>query len=418
MNTTEYLKQQAVDRYLQSGDFNGLSVRLSELQEIVAIDELKGLIRDGLVDINFGDGHPNPHIKATELDPPDIQIDKIDSGQFDRVCIYPTQKTLADILDADQFSDRPFTRRLALGEPQLKFYAFDLATLEFYRNDPRYHYRCDDLHGQISVSDEYFGSTDMAKKDQVLIQTFGFCFDQELNRYLAVYLWYLRGLNPEHQKVWDARRIDGEFTLHPDYWMSTRGEWPKGVSVFSAFISEQVAVNGLAKRMGKPNLFHKTYLDNERPKNFAFLIRPTAREFNDFIMTLDHMMSDNINKQFFKGDIPLERDIEREDGKIVVEEIGTIPLLDKWLSQHFKTEDQDIINSAIQAFREVRKLRQRPAHSVTPDEFDQKFVKDQRLIIGEAYHAMSALRQVFAYHPANADYEVDGWLETAKIRNF
>ncbi|MBL2669435.1 AAA family ATPase, partial [Klebsiella pneumoniae] len=75
--------------------------------------------------------------------------------------------------------------------------------------------------------------------------------------------------------------------------------------------------------IGKPELFRKDYSD-DMPKEFGFLLRPTLSEFNNFMLLLDKMMSDNINKKFFEGDVELEIEKEREDGKIVVRPKGTI----------------------------------------------------------------------------------------------
>ena len=73
----------------------------------------------------------------------------------------------------------------------------------------------------------------------------------------------------------------------------------------------------MSEIIGKPNLFKHSYY-NERPKEFGFLLRPTDSEFNDFILLLDKMMSDNINKRFFENDVDLETEEERDDGKIII----------------------------------------------------------------------------------------------------
>jgi hypothetical protein len=50
--------------------------------------------------------------------------------------------------------------------------------------------------------------------------------------------------------------------------------------------------------MGRPNLFRQDfgqYGENE-PRRFTFLVRPTLEEFNEFVLLLDKMLSDNLNK--------------------------------------------------------------------------------------------------------------------------
>ena len=53
--------------------------------------------------------------------------------------------------------------------------------------------------------DEYLKSHAMREHDQVLLQTFGFAYDKDLKRAVAVFLRYLHDLSPEHQRVWAAK---------------------------------------------------------------------------------------------------------------------------------------------------------------------------------------------------------------------
>lgn len=63
-------------------------------------------------------------------------------------------------------------------------------------------------------------------------------------------------------------------------------------------------------------------------RKFGFLVRPTHSEFNDFVLMLDKVMSDNINKEFFRDDVASESEEERADGKVVVRAKGTVQMLD------------------------------------------------------------------------------------------
>ena len=135
--------------YLESGDFNGLPVRqaaptIGECRQL-----LRTLIEQGLAVVNFGDRHPNPHILAFEPEDVDVQLRKINTSAVEDACIYPSTEYLSARVDITRYPGRPFTQRLALGAPQLKLAAFDLAVLERYRNDPRYVYRTDDVQGLI-----------------------------------------------------------------------------------------------------------------------------------------------------------------------------------------------------------------------------------------------------------------------------
>ncbi len=258
----------------------------------------------------------------------------------------------------------------------------------------------------------------MREADQVLLEDFGFCYDEHLNRAVAVYVRYLSRLSPEHQQIWEARRFSRQFRLHPDFRSRTWGHCPGGISVFSAFLLEQEAVNELSARINGVSLFRETYNNGDRPRHFGFLVRPTRYEYDQFVHTLDRLMSDNLNQSLFRGDIPLEEEIERSDGRIEVRQKGTIRLLKEWLQLRFRTPNRRPIEDMDQTFREVRRQRQGPAHALDNDRFDQAFLHQQRDLMGRAYNAMNVLRQILAKHPANRDFQVDTYLDELEIRMY
>jgi hypothetical protein len=257
----------------------------------------------------------------------------------------------------------------------------------------------------------------MRESDKALLQTFGFSYSDQFDRSVAVFLRYLHDLTPEHQQIWKSKELEGQYRLHPDYYRSSiLGEWGTRHSIFDAFTLELEIINNMSEKMGKPHLFRHTYRDS-RPREFGFLLRPTLHEFNSFALLLDKFMSDNINKEFFKGDIELENETERDDGKIIVSQKGTIQLLEQWVEKYFKPADPQPILEMISSFKKVRKLRQKPAHSVKENEFDQKYFKDQRRLVIEAYDSVRTLRLILANHPeVKADPpEIDQMLFQGKI---
>lgn len=393
--------------YLESHGFNGMPGRT--LARALGLDQenlggfLTDLVRRGIATLNFGDRHPNPHIMAFEPQTIQEQLDKLSKRGTNNLCVYPTRERLKTTVNPQTFSDRPFTLRLALGEPQFLPLSFDLTVLEKYRNDPRYSYTHNDVGGSIAARG---GEEDveMPERDQILLQTFGFSFDAELKRAVVVFLWYLANLSPEHQAIWRAHLLHGEYTCHPDYWRSSMGHWPKGISVFEAFLRELAEVNALCQRIGYPNLFRRVFGD-ERPRRFGFLLRPTRQEFDDFVTLLDRMMSDNLNLEFFRSELNLEEEIERRDERIEVRRKGTIVLLDEWLTKMYDVQDRTGQQKMIEAFRRVRKLRQRPAHAVDADQFDQSYLAQQRELMAESWEAVASLRFLFSQLPDAVGYK-------------
>lgn len=406
--------------YLSSHDFNGLPVE-NILQDFRLQDaELKNiivsLIRENKISLNFGDIHPNPHIKAFPEEPQERQIEKLQDSDLEYVCAYPSSSHLKEVVDPSKYQDRPFTLRLTLGEPQLSFEAFDLSVLEFYRNDPRYYYTNRDISGTISARDQSFQSGEKPSPDEVLLQSFGFCYDSKLNRAVAVFLRYLSTLSPEHQQIWNAKILKGNYKLHPDYFRpSILGEWPEGVSIFDAFTQELHHINEICKLIHRPPLFKNELTEDKKPRGFGFLIRPTLKEYNDFVHLLDKAISENINKKFFLNDLPFTYEEVRDNGKVVVHQKGTIQILDEWLRLKFQTKDRKPIEETFATFKEIRRLRQRPAHTIDDDVFDQKYFKQQRELIKKAYDAIRLLRLMFANHPSAKEYKIPDCLQSGKI---
>jgi hypothetical protein len=398
--------QEVATHYLNSGDFNGISVsRLADclkkpLQDVKAI--VAGLIETEMVGILDTSSDVNPAIIRIGFEPKEEQLKKLDKHPLDHVYVYPRPTHLASVVDPAKYSNRPYVLDIALGQPQLSFRSFDLSVLEFYRNDPRYTYENRDIDGYIAISDEFYQSADMAEKDQILLQSFGFSFDKNGKRAVAVFLRYLADLSPGHQQIWRAKELTGNYKLHPDYFNYTViGDWGEKFPIFVAFCAEMHLLNAMTCAMGRAPMFRQTFgrCGEQKPARFTFLVRPTLEEFNQFALLLDQMISDNINKDFFREDVPMEMEKKRADGKIVVRPKGTLTLLNDWLRRYFRTSDWKPWDEAFQHLKEVRRLRQKPAHAVNENIFDQKFIRDQRTLIMNAYSALRTLRLMFANHP-------------------
>jgi len=408
------LIKMVTDYYLKSRDFNGIPVgticEKLNLNDRDAKELLQELIQDEMVSVVYGDIHPNPFIKALKEEEKDKQIEKLDRLQ-DNACIYPTPAHLKRTVNPADYSGRPFALKLALGEAQLSYYSFDLSVLEFYHNDPRYTYESDDISGMICYKNE-----EMKKADQVLLESFGFSFGPNLERAVAVFLLYLSRLSAEHQQIWNAKLIDEKYSLHPDYYRSSiLGEWPERVSVFDAFVEELHQINEMCRQIGWPPLFNNDYREKKKPKEFCFMLRPTSRKYNEFVEMLDKMLSQNLNIDFFRREIPIEYEETRKDGKISVKMKGTIQLLDEFLKSKFITRERKDIEEMIATFKEVRRLRRDSAHRINEDVYDPEFYSKQRYLITRAYAGVRLIRLMLANHPVVKHYKVPDWLFYGKI---
>ena len=406
--TEDELLRAITERYLGSRDFNGYPVRNLPGSDAERRRTAAGLITSGNANINLGDRHPNPHILAFPPESVEDQLQKLGGGaDLTYACLFPSSAHLARVVDPAQYVGCPYALRLARGEAQLSYLAFDIQVLERYRNDPRYAYWTDDIQGSLSVHD----NSGLNERDVALLQSFGFGYDKDITtRVVVVFLRDLDRLSPEHQQLWDLHRLEGEYLPHPDWWACMMGQWPDKASVFVAFGEELRQINAMAELIGRPPLFRNDYTDESRPKTFGFLIRPTLGEFTAFVHLLDKMMSENINRDFFKGLVDLEEIETRKDGASIVRKKGTIALLEEWLRSKFRPKDPQPFDEMFATFRRIRQLRQKPAHAVQEDKFDQAYFREQRQLVIEAYGAVRTLRQVLANHPRARGHEVPDWL--------
>lgn len=375
-------------------------------------DLLVPLVEKDLLTIVFGDLHPNPHIKSFQEELKEIVLQKINTDSLAHACLYPTSKHLTEVVDKAKYSKRTFTLELALGAGQLQFSTFDLTVLEWYRNDPRYFYEADDISGRICITSEFCESGEMDDSDKILLESFGFAYNDDYDRAVAVFNRYLIRLSPEHQQLWYLKKTKEIFKLHPDYYRtSILGEWQKGTSIFTAFLFEQKTINEICEKINRPHLFENSYYNERRPREFSFLLRPTAKEYQDFALLLDKMMSDNINRAFFMDEVPKEEDQPRKDGKIVVIQISTIRMLETWLNKFFVPEDPKLIQGIIDKFKTIRKERQPVAHKIDDNVFDQEYFHKQRKLIISAYEAINVLRILLSTHPKVAGYTPSSTIE-------
>jgi hypothetical protein len=409
------------DHYLATEEFNGLPGRtlLAEIEQAECLATVEELVREQLISLNFGNYHSNPHIKAFPARPVDEQIATLHERGVQNACLYPERTHLEGAVNRTRYEGRPYTLTLALGEAELSYRAFDLSVLERYRNDPRYLYENNDISGMISIHDEFFGPELSPEWDQVSLQTFGFCFDDAPNCYVAVFLRYLSNLSAQHQQHWSTLELHIETRLHPDYFRpSILGEFPENISVYGAILEEMKTINDMARAMGRAPLFREDFRGGGSPAHFGRLVRPTAHEFGQFVHTLDRMLSDNLNIEFFGDDVPRETEFERTDGRIEVRQKGSIQILSDWLERMFHPAGQDDRNGIaemIRTLRNVRRLRMRPAHALDNDAFRQQFAQEQRELLISVYRAVEIIRLVLSRHPCARNVELHPYIAEGHI---
>ena len=93
-------------------------------------------------------------------------------------------------------------------------------------------------------------------------------------------------------------------------------------------------------------------------------------------------------------------------------------MLEEWLKQNYKTDDNKGLDDIFQSFRKVRKERQVPAHKNIDNVFSKEYAKKQDTLMCEVYDAMSCLRHIFQQHPRTKDVNIPKWLDEGRIKMF
>lgn len=434
------IKERIYDFFVNSHDFNGIPLRhIStefKIKYKLSIDLIKSLVEEGFVSIQ---SNLNPHIILFKPYPIEIQLKILEdakkvivkkittigdvvimSEETDHpICLYPSQSYLRSKRDLLEFSKAEYTKQLALGEPQLKPIFFEIEVLERYINDPRFNFKFDDYSGSISCKYAENNNPIVREEDQIFLSTFGLGFDESGKRLAVVYLRYLKDLTWEHQVYWKAKEASGDCKVVKEYYDNTvYGSWDFAFSVFSAFIGEATCLNQLAMAgFGNP-IFQKEFDNQKRPKEFTFFFTPTLKNYNEFILLLDKMISDNLNKEFFNGEIEFYEFHKVEEGLVERKPKGTLRLFEEWLTAKYSVEDKELIKGIFEPFKKVRKERQNPAHKINENVYDEKYNDDQRKIIVECYNSIRLLRKIFQRHPKAQDIEIPNWLDSGNIKVF
>ncbi|MEA2163199.1 MAG: hypothetical protein QOK37_1326 [Thermoanaerobaculia bacterium] len=412
-SVSQRIQHAVLKNYLGSDAFNGTTLHdlahQLEASESLVTESVRRLVARGALTAIFGDVHPNSAIKAFPEESRDTQVEKFGSQKRKYMSVYPTRRQLRKHVNESDFVGRPFSFRLARGEPQLKFLAFDPAVLEIYRNDPRYIYRAPIVVGSTTISDEYYRSRAMPKHDQIVLKSFGLCFQARTHQHaIAAFLYDLSRLSAEHQNWWQKAALRGAYKIHPGYWDWACGYFPAGISVLEAITSELALINKCADVMRRPPLFRNEF--EETPPDYGWLLRPTRREFDAFVHLLDKMLGENINEKFFRKDVSAETLEQRRHGIAIAKRKWKPRMLQEWFELKY-TGSEKPWTDAIATFREVRDLRNEPAHTASANVYDKRLLQRQREVVWAAYQALRDIRAIFGTYSGTELVKLPRWLD-------
>lgn len=406
------MKNAVIEKYLSSKDFNGLYVHaLSENDK----KEVQQLIEDGVIEVVTVDDYMNPHIRPwsprTSQEEQAKAIEDLDKQEYG-VCLYPTRQAMASIPLGEEYEERPYSKSIARGSGTLDVAYFRMDVLEGYRNDPRFSFVFDDFGVDTSVTEETYLDEGEDSPDAIIMRHIGYAYDlskydpenpesSSINRYACAFVGDLAKLTPEHQMQWKAREVKNTRGIrpHPAWWNAQMGHWEDNIGPFERIIFELKSINELNINIYGQPLFKVT----DRPRDFGWILRASKRDFDDFILTFDKMLSDNINPKTLNI---MGVDAKDEKGNT----LGTLKRLELFLVS--RRNEPEACQQIMRPLAQVRKLRQKPAHSIAENITDGHLIDKQIRLLREVIDTLSALREFWQKHPSNASWTEPDYIKT------
>lgn len=398
------LLQQVRERFLSSREFNGLHVRGE------AVESARGpgveLLRAGLLQVITGADYMNIHIRPwPSLRSKEDQEQDLESLTADDygVCLYPTVEGMKGVRLPTRMTGRPYARAMARGKGTLELAYFEFAVLEQYRNDGRFRFDFGDAGASMGLTDEAFDGDDVFERDHVGLSHIGFAYDlsgydsknpnSPIERRVAAFYCDLITLTPEHQRRWETYQVpDDGLQPHPIWWGSQMGRWPDAVGPFAHLFIELQNLNQLTKLAFDEQMFRV----DERPADFGWLLRPSQREWDEFVLQLDKLLSENLSSQFLDR-VGVPGVDERN------QRIGSLNRFQDFMLTHGVSESD--AKKVLAPLKTVRQARQKPAHAIRANLNDHSFIHKQINLMQDTIGALTGIRGWLSTHPACAGWK-------------
>ena len=401
------------ERYLESRDFNGFHVEETNGELKVSSKEL---LEAGLVQVVSFSDYPNFHIRpwqskrTTEEQADDIDnLEESENG----FCLYPTPFAMESVELPKRFEGRPFHTAMARGKGTLELAYFEFQVLEGYRNDSRFWLGFGDTGASLLVNPEERHHT--LERDRIFMNQIGYGYDlssfdpkdpdSPIVRRVAVLYCDLLNLNPEIQRRWESYQVESaNLEPHPGWWGRQMGEWDMALGPFDRMFFEIENINQLTELIfeDKGTLFKSS----ERPDELGWILRPSRREWDEFIHQMDKTLSDNLSTKFLNN---IGAPKENEEGH----SLGTIARLQLLLESGGASKD--LATQILKPIKEIRRQRQAPAHAIRVNITDATFVHKQVVLIHEVNDSLKFITSMFSRHSKAKNWEnkwkdVQDWL--------
>ena len=290
---------------------------------------------------------------------------------------------------------------------------FEIEIIERYFKNPKYDINYTDYRGSINIKSEYLKND--GTEEYELIKDFGLAYHKETDRRAIVcFAGDIVRLSEKAQLLWQSFLIEkqDDYQMNEGFYKNLiKGQWVDNISIYQALLMEIHYINQMSLAMGIPEFFviEYDYSSNqykERPLHFHNVLFPTRDNYYNFINTLEKLIISNINYKSFTVDTSIIKKIDpiKEDGYMK----GTLMMMEEWLTQNI--HGGDIIEDIIKPLKGLRKVRQKPAHELYENEYNEEIWNDQRKLMHSVYSAVRNIRLNFGNHPLSKQVEIDSIL--------
>lgn len=303
--------------------------------------------------------------------------------------------------------NKPFSELLKRGiHPYVLFY-FDIKVLKDFTDDPRYHISNFDERWNISIKTKPDDDDKIHSREKIVLDDIGWGCDEFDTRVIAIFLKQLSNLHSQMQLRFYSYLNENDVYLDKSFINSINGSWSTEISIFEAILYEIQEINNICNTIFDECLFEDDFKE-KRPEDFRLILLPTIKEYNNFISSVDKMVYDNINKEFFK--LKLDKNWK------TIKRMGSLNLLSDWLTSLGVEKGE--IDKIFNLIDDVRQERNIVSHEINENELKTEFYEKQSNSLLKIYNALKLLIEILInFHDLN-DYELDEWFIKDKIRTY
>lgn len=282
-----------------------------------------------------------------------------------------------------------------------KLVYFDINVLERYFNNPKYNVFYSGYRGKISIKDEYY----VELEGNEYVKNFGLAYDKKDSnkRSIVAFASELSKLSDKSQAHWYSYIYKNSDNYYPNNAFIKNliyGEWVENISIFDAMLMEINLINSMCSSIGITKFFREEFTPNsmnkeDKPINYHIVLLPTRENYYNFINTLEKLVINNIQAKTFTDSGHLIKGVERKSQEGFNK--GTLVLLSEWLA--INNSSTSVEKEIISPLKALRKLRQKPAHQLYENVYDEKIWTDQKILMHNTYSAIRYIRLLFANHP-------------------